>query len=106
MPHVILKWQISQFLFPDKACRGIWTVPGGNITSQNMCKHSAWLRTCGDEGQQVSWCRPRVSVFLEHQIYKVSSAGLLVGAEEMMRAKHSGVCFFNEPTVSVNYYYY
>lgn len=111
MPHVILKWHISQFLFLDKACRGIWTVSGGNITSQNMCKHSAWLRTCGGEGQQVGWCRPRVkcpgrfSVFPQHQIYKVSPAGLVMGAEEIMRAKHSGVCFFNEPTVSVNYYY-
>lgn len=45
-------------------------------------------------------------LFFWNTRYIRSSAGLLVGAEEMMRAKHSGVCFFNEPTVSVNYYYY
>lgn len=32
---------MNQFLFLDKAYRGIWAVGGDNITLQNTRKHSA-----------------------------------------------------------------
>lgn len=86
MPHAIHKWQMSQFLLPDKARRGIWAVSGGDITLQNMRKYGAGQvlpKVRGRRGLLLAYSKTSWEVvcdFPKHHSYKCSHLmGLLQG---------------------------